>query len=94
VGAGIAFAAGTAHRAPEWMQRSGLEWLHRLIHEPRRLFRRYVVHGLPFAAQLAVRAIRDRRTGGTAGLGVHPTMPPPGEVDVSAARSAPLCKRW
>jgi N-acetylglucosaminyldiphosphoundecaprenol N-acetyl-beta-D-mannosaminyltransferase len=62
VGAGIAFAAGTAHRAPEWMQRSGLEWLHRLIREPRRLFRRYVVHGLPFAVRLAGRAIRDRRT--------------------------------
>jgi N-acetylglucosaminyldiphosphoundecaprenol N-acetyl-beta-D-mannosaminyltransferase len=87
VGAGIAFAAGTAHRAPEWMQRSGLEWLHRLIQEPRRLFRRYLVRGVPFVAQLAVGAIRDRRTRGTAGLRVQPTVPAPGEVDVSDARS-------
>lgn len=37
------FAAGDYKRAPEWMQATGLEWLHRLIHEPRRLLRRYAV---------------------------------------------------
>lgn len=37
------FAAGDYKRAPEWMQDSGLEWLHRLMCEPRRLFRRYAV---------------------------------------------------
>lgn len=43
VGAAFAFHAGTARRAPGWMQRNGLEWLHRLCCEPRRLARRYVV---------------------------------------------------
>lgn len=48
VGAGIDFAAGLAKRAPAWMQRVGLEWFYRLIHEPRRLWRRYLVEDSPF----------------------------------------------
>ncbi len=43
VGAAFDFHAGTVARAPLWMQRSGLEWLHRLASEPRRLWRRYLV---------------------------------------------------
>jgi N-acetylglucosaminyldiphosphoundecaprenol N-acetyl-beta-D-mannosaminyltransferase len=42
VGATIDFLAGAVSRAPRWMQRSGLEWLFRLLQEPRRLFKRYV----------------------------------------------------
>ena len=41
VGATIDFLAGTVRRAPRWMQRTGLEWIFRLLQEPRRLFRRY-----------------------------------------------------
>lgn len=41
VGATIDFLAGEKSRAPRWMQRSGLEWMHRVATEPRRLFRRY-----------------------------------------------------
>lgn len=41
VGATIDFIAGTCKRAPKWMQKSGLEWIFRLIQEPRRLFKRY-----------------------------------------------------
>jgi len=41
VGATIDFLAGEKPRAPLWMQRGGLEWLHRLASEPRRLARRY-----------------------------------------------------
>jgi N-acetylglucosaminyldiphosphoundecaprenol N-acetyl-beta-D-mannosaminyltransferase len=41
VGATIDFLAGKVSRAPAWMQRNGLEWIFRLIQEPRRLFRRY-----------------------------------------------------
>lgn len=37
------FAAGDYVRAPLWMQKSGLEWLHRLLHDPKRLFWRYMV---------------------------------------------------
>lgn len=41
VGAAFDFLAGTKRQAPRWMQRNGLEWLFRLISEPRRLWRRY-----------------------------------------------------
>lgn len=41
VGATIDFLAGNVRRAPRWMQRSGTEWLFRLLQEPKRLFRRY-----------------------------------------------------
>ncbi len=41
VGAAIDFLAGHKRRAPLWMRRMGLEWLHRLATEPRRLWRRY-----------------------------------------------------
>jgi 1,2-diacylglycerol 3-beta-glucosyltransferase len=47
IGVGCVFdlLAGRAQRAPRWMQRSGLEWLHRLAGEPRRLARRYLNDG-------------------------------------------------
>jgi N-acetylglucosaminyldiphosphoundecaprenol N-acetyl-beta-D-mannosaminyltransferase len=59
-GAAIPFAAGTLTRAPHWMQRLGLEWAHRLISEPRRLFRRYLVDDLPFAARLIITSAAGR----------------------------------
>ncbi|MGA8112426.1 MAG: WecB/TagA/CpsF family glycosyltransferase [Actinocatenispora sp.] len=60
-GAAIAFVAGVQRRAPRWMQRVGLEWLHRLGCEPTRLFRRYLVHDVPFAlGLLATSALRRR----------------------------------
>ncbi|OGQ55397.1 MAG: teichoic acid biosynthesis protein [Deltaproteobacteria bacterium RIFCSPLOWO2_02_FULL_53_8] len=43
VGAAFDYHAGTIKRAPVWMQRNGLEWLHRLASEPRRLWKRYLV---------------------------------------------------
>jgi N-acetylglucosaminyldiphosphoundecaprenol N-acetyl-beta-D-mannosaminyltransferase len=43
VGAAFDYHAGTVRRAPLWMQRSGLEWLHRLCSEPSRLWKRYLV---------------------------------------------------
>lgn len=45
VGASLDFLGGKAERAPAWMQRSRLEWLHRLVQEPRRMWRRYLVDG-------------------------------------------------
>jgi N-acetylglucosaminyldiphosphoundecaprenol N-acetyl-beta-D-mannosaminyltransferase len=44
VGAAFDFHAGLKRQAPRWMQRSGLEWLFRLLTEPRRLWRRYLVN--------------------------------------------------
>lgn len=52
VGISFSFLCGEVQRAPLWMQRCGLEWLHRVLQEPGRLFRRYFVDGLPFAARL------------------------------------------
>ena len=43
IGAVFDFYAGTAQRAPIWWQRHGLEWLYRLIKEPRRMWRRYMI---------------------------------------------------
>lgn len=45
VGASLEFLTGQKQRAPRWMQRAGLEWLFRLLSEPRRLWRRYLVEG-------------------------------------------------
>lgn len=45
VGATIDFEAGILKRAPKWMRGIGLEWIHRLIQEPRRLWKRYLLDG-------------------------------------------------
>ena len=66
-GAAIGFVAGVHSRAPGWMQDNGLEWVHRLYREPRRLMRRYLVDDAPFAVRLlAAGALegRRRRAGG------------------------------
>jgi N-acetylglucosaminyldiphosphoundecaprenol N-acetyl-beta-D-mannosaminyltransferase len=44
VGAAFDFHAGLKRQAPPWMQRNGLEWLFRLLTEPRRLWRRYLLN--------------------------------------------------
>jgi N-acetylglucosaminyldiphosphoundecaprenol N-acetyl-beta-D-mannosaminyltransferase len=61
-GGAIPIVAGSVPRAPEWMQRAGLEWLHRLSKEPKRLFRRYVIEDLPFAITLLVRVKFSHQT--------------------------------
>ncbi len=43
VGAAFDILAGTQRRAPEWIQKVGLEWFHRLLNEPQRLWRRYLL---------------------------------------------------
>jgi N-acetylglucosaminyldiphosphoundecaprenol N-acetyl-beta-D-mannosaminyltransferase len=63
-GGGIPMAAGVTRRAAPLVQRLGLEWLHRLILEPRRLASRYLHDDLPFAVALLARsALRRRRRG-------------------------------
>ncbi|OBG38959.1 teichoic acid biosynthesis protein [Mycobacterium sp. E3198] len=54
-GGAIDFLAGKTRRAPDWMQRVGLEWFYRLTREPRRLARRYLLQG-PLALLRASRA--------------------------------------
>ena len=61
VGAAFDFHGGTVRRAPDWMRRSGLEWLHRLGSEPRRLWRRYLDTNSAFVVGAARQLIRQRR---------------------------------
>jgi N-acetylglucosaminyldiphosphoundecaprenol N-acetyl-beta-D-mannosaminyltransferase len=63
VGISLSFLAGEQTRAPSVMQRLGLEWVHRLLHEPRRLFGRYVLQGLPFSLRLFGWALGHRLVG-------------------------------
>ncbi len=60
IGAALEFLVGTKKRAPLWMQNAGLEWLHRLASEPRRLWRRYAYSVLPLV-RLFLEEIRTRR---------------------------------
>ena len=60
VGAAFDFIAGAKPRAPLAVQRLGLEWLHRLLSEPRRLWRRYLETNLVFVL-VATRAIFEAR---------------------------------
>lgn len=62
VGGSIDVLAGIQPRAPVWMQRSGLEWLFRLVRDPAGMWRRYLVTNLRFVALLG-RAIVRRRMG-------------------------------
>lgn len=48
IGATIDFEAGNIKRAPQWISEIGLEWLYRLLAEPKRLWKRYLVHGPSF----------------------------------------------
>ncbi len=48
IGATIDFEAGNVKRAPKWLSKAGLEWLYRLLAEPKRLWKRYLIEGLPF----------------------------------------------
>jgi N-acetylglucosaminyldiphosphoundecaprenol N-acetyl-beta-D-mannosaminyltransferase len=63
VGISFSFVAGHVQRAPPWMRKSGLEWVHRVIQEPRRLARRYLLEDLPFAAELFARVLWARTRG-------------------------------
>lgn len=48
VGAAFDYEAGNIRRAPRWMQRCNLEWLYRLLQDPKRLFKRYFVTNTKF----------------------------------------------
>jgi N-acetylglucosaminyldiphosphoundecaprenol N-acetyl-beta-D-mannosaminyltransferase len=60
VGAAFDFVSGAKPRAPEWMQRYGLEWLHRMATEPRRLTTRYAQSNSEFLARAGYELARRR----------------------------------
>jgi len=63
VGAAFDFHAGLVPQAPNWMQSAGLEWLFRLVHEPRRLWRRYARYNPRFVSGFARQYVRHRLRG-------------------------------
>lgn len=67
VGAAFDFFSGRARQAPRWMRAAGLEWVHRLYREPRRLWRRYLKHNPRFIAMFAAQytGLRNFDRGGT-----------------------------
>jgi N-acetylglucosaminyldiphosphoundecaprenol N-acetyl-beta-D-mannosaminyltransferase len=60
IGASLDFITGRVTRAPQWISSMGLEWLYRLIQEPRRLWRRYLVQDPKFVRVVA-RTAREPR---------------------------------
>ena len=66
VGISFSFVSGHVRRAPRWMRRVGLEWFHRMVQEPRRLIRRYLVDDLLFAWILLRAPIRRTLRAGRA----------------------------
>jgi N-acetylglucosaminyldiphosphoundecaprenol N-acetyl-beta-D-mannosaminyltransferase len=60
VGAAFDFLAGRKRQAPGLVQRLGLEWLFRLVHEPRRLWRRYLYRNPRFVALFAAQLLKER----------------------------------
>ena len=72
VGCVLDLLAGVVSRAPAWMQHAGLEWLFRLLQEPARLWRRYILDDLPVLAWLIKQGL-DRN---------QPTNPPLGGIPV------------
>ena len=63
VGVGAAFdlLIGRVRQAPAWMQESGLEWLFRLLQEPQRLWRRYLIYGAEFAWKAGLEVLGLKR---------------------------------
>jgi N-acetylglucosaminyldiphosphoundecaprenol N-acetyl-beta-D-mannosaminyltransferase len=60
LGVSLSFVSGDVRRAPRYLRETGLEWVWRLCQEPRRLARRYMIDGLPFAFVLFASAICTR----------------------------------
>jgi N-acetylglucosaminyldiphosphoundecaprenol N-acetyl-beta-D-mannosaminyltransferase len=58
VGAAFNILSGRRRQAPRWMRENGLEWLFRLLQEPNRLWRRYLIYGTQFVAYIALDGLR------------------------------------
>lgn len=61
VGAAFDLNSGRARQAPRWMREHGLEWIFRLLQEPRRLWRRYLVYGAQFIFCVALERLSLRK---------------------------------
>ena len=61
VGAAFDMHSGRTSQAPRWMQRSGLEWFYRLVTEPRRLWKRYLLNNPAFVVRIARQWVQPSR---------------------------------
>ncbi|MEX3979637.1 WecB/TagA/CpsF family glycosyltransferase [Paraburkholderia sp. EG287A] len=61
VGGTFDVVAGKVRRAPKWMQRGGLEWLYRVVQEPKRMWRRYLATNAQFALMIAKAYLASRQ---------------------------------
>ena len=61
VGAAFDINAGVKKQAPIWMREHGLEWFFRLLQEPRRLWKRYMVYGSEFAVCATLELLKLKR---------------------------------
>lgn len=75
IGVTFSFIAGDIKRAPRWMQKSGLEWFHRLCSEPGRLWHRYLVRGPMFVGVLAREFVMAQPADMTHQLAAHRDEP-------------------
>ena len=62
VGAAFDFHTGRLDEAPAWIKRAGLQWLHRLLQDPRRLWKRYLLNNPVFLWRIALQLLRQRST--------------------------------
>jgi N-acetylglucosaminyldiphosphoundecaprenol N-acetyl-beta-D-mannosaminyltransferase len=89
IGATIDFEAGNIPRSPKWASTVGLEWLYRLIREPQRLWKRYLIDDLPFLSLLIQQRLGlyrdpfDRE-----GYGPRTSVPPSIQSAISAAETS------
>jgi N-acetylglucosaminyldiphosphoundecaprenol N-acetyl-beta-D-mannosaminyltransferase len=60
VGAAFDFHTGRISDSPTWAKQMGLQWLHRLVQDPRRLWRRYLLNNPPFVWNAALQLLRIR----------------------------------
>jgi N-acetylglucosaminyldiphosphoundecaprenol N-acetyl-beta-D-mannosaminyltransferase len=83
VGISFSYVCGQVKSPPRWMQRAGCEWLFRLVQEPRRLAKRYLIDGIPFAGRLAARCSTERLRGVRRRI-INPTPPAAAKTSVAA----------
>ncbi|MGH2514895.1 MAG: WecB/TagA/CpsF family glycosyltransferase [Ktedonobacterales bacterium] len=100
VGALFDFLSNTVRRAPKLFRRLGIEWIYRLIREPRRLWRRYLLGNVSFlsrvfAARLGMTIAPIRRTGTVSvpNSGILTARPHPVAVNEAPYREAPVPSR-
>ena len=94
VGAAFDTQAGLRKRAPAWTHNIGAEWLYRLVMEPRRLWKRYLIGNVEFAAITVKQWMSERKQRATKAL-LRPRTPehPPRTQETSVAAPELLCEK-